>query len=176
MKETGRILLAEDDPGDVELTLAALAERGLDEAVVVVRDGAEVLDYLHRRGPYACVDGPPLLLLLDLKMPKLDGIEVLQRIKSDERLRTVPVVMLTSSREATDLEKCYRLGVNAYVVKPVHFNEFAEALKLVGRFWLIANEPPPGTPRLDPGARTGEDAESAGEHRAGTANHRVYSH
>lgn len=174
MKETGRILLAEDDPSDVVLTLAALAEHGLDEAVVVVRDGTEVLDYLYRRGPYADVEGPPLLLLLDLKMPKLDGIEVLQRIKSDERLRTVPVVMLTSSRESTDLEKCYRLGVNAYVVKPVRFDDFAEAVKLVGRFWLI-NEPPPGTPRLEAGARAGEGA--APQEQGGAAwNRGLHSH
>ncbi len=147
MTEIGHILLAEDDPRDVELTLTALAEHNLANAVVVVRDGEEALDYLYHRGQFAAVDTLPVVVLLDIKMPKVDGIEVLRQIKSDERLRRVPVVALTSSREPRDLEQCYSLGVNAFVVKPVHFAEFVEAVKGLGMFWAILNEPPPGTAR-----------------------------
>lgn len=145
--ELKRIVLAEDNPNDVELTLAALAEINLANEVVVVRDGAEVLDYLRRRGQYAGrADGNPGVLLLDLKMPKIDGLEVLQQIKADEKLRTIPVVMLTSSREEQDLIRSYRLGVNAYVVKPVDFKAFVDAVRQLGAFWAVLNEPPPKNP------------------------------
>lgn len=135
MDSLGRILLAEDDPRDVELTLAALADNHLANQVVVARDGEEVLDHLER-----CGRDLPVLIVLDIKMPKIDGIEVLARLKSDPRLRIVPVVMLTSSRDTTDLQKCYDLGVNAYVVKPVRFSEFVDAVKQVGAFWAVTNQ------------------------------------
>ena len=138
--------MAEDNQNDVELTLEALAQYNLANEVVVVRDGAEALDYLYRRGAFADVPtGNPILMLLDLKMPKVDGIEVLGRMKSDERLKMIPVVVLTSSREDKDLETCYRLGVNAYVVKPVDFNDFVDQVKELGIFWALVNEPPPGS-------------------------------
>ena len=144
MTELKRILLAEDNANDLELTLAALAENRLANEVVVVRDGAEALDYLYRRGAYArrpC--GNPAVVLLDLKMPKVDGLEVLRQIKDDDHLRTVPVVMLTSSREEQDLIQSYEYGVNAYVVKPVAFTEFMDAVRQLGGFWGIVNEAPP---------------------------------
>jgi CheY-like chemotaxis protein len=146
MTELGRILLAEDSSYDVELTLAALAEHNLANEVVVVRDGAEALDYLYRRDRYAQrTGGNPALVLLDLKMPRVDGLEVLRLIKNDEALRRITVVMLTSSREEQDLIRSYELGVNAYVVKPVEFGEFMSAVKQLGAFWAIVNEAPPGT-------------------------------
>jgi CheY-like chemotaxis protein len=141
-----RILLVEDNPNDVELTLAALAEHHLANEVVVLRDGAEALDYLYGRGAHASrQDNNPALVLLDLKMPKVDGLEVLRQMKADARLKTIPVVMLTSSREEKDLIESYRLGVNAYVVKPVDFPEFVDAVKQLGAFWAVVNEPPPAT-------------------------------
>lgn len=140
-----RILLADDDANDVKLTLAALARHKLANEVEVVRDGAEALDYLYRRGAHAQrPPGHPVFVLLDLKMPKVDGIEVLRQIKSDPELRVVPVVMLTSSREERDLTASYKLGVNAYVVKPVDFAAFMEAVSEIGVFWAAINEPPPG--------------------------------
>ena len=146
MAELARILLAEDDIRDVELTLAALAESHLANEIAVARDGEEALDYLFRRGPFATrPEGHPAVVLLDLKMPKVDGLEVIRAVKSDERLRTVPLVVLTSSRESRDLEEAYRLGVNAFVVKPVQFGQFVEAVKQVGRFWAVVNQPPPGS-------------------------------
>jgi CheY-like chemotaxis protein len=148
MTELKRILMAEDDPKDVELTLEALAEQHLANEVVVVNDGAEALDYLYCRGKYKLrTKGHPAVVLLDLKMPRVDGLEVLRTIKSDDELRGIPVVMLTSSREEKDLIESYRLGVNAYVVKPVDFIEFIEAVKQTGVFWGIVNEPPPGAVR-----------------------------
>jgi CheY-like chemotaxis protein len=139
-----RILLAEDNKKDVELTLAALAEHRLANAVTVVRDGAEALDYLHRRGKFTTNnDGLPVVVLLDLKMPKVDGLEVLRQMKSDPQLKNIPVVMLTSSREEQDLVTSYKLGVNAYVVKPVDFGQFVESVKTLGCFWAVLNEPPP---------------------------------
>ena len=143
MNEIKQILLAEDDPNDVELTLAALAEHNLANQVEVVRDGAEALDYLFRRGKFATrPDGNPVVVLLDLKMPKVNGLEVLHKIKTDEKLKTVPVVALTSSRESPDVKRCYEYGVNAYVVKPVGFPDFIGALKQVGIFWAVLNQPP----------------------------------
>lgn len=142
------ILLAEDDPRDVELTLAALDEHNLANKVLVVHDGEEALDYLYCRGPFASREGVnPIVILLDLKMPKIDGVEVLKTIKGDERLKTIPVVMLTSSRETPDMAECYKHGVNAYVVKPVDFSEFAKAIKQLGIFWAAVNAPPPVVPQ-----------------------------
>jgi CheY-like chemotaxis protein len=134
----------EDSARDAELTLEALAENRLANQVVWTRDGAEGLDYLYRRGGFASRSNePPLLVLLDLKLPKVDGLEVLRRIKSDPELRLIPVVMVTSSREEKDLIESYRLGVNAYVVKPVGFEQFSEAVKNLSIFWAMINEPPP---------------------------------
>ena len=148
MAELKRILLAEDNPKDVELTLTALDEHNLANEVVVVNDGAEALDYLYRRGKYAMrADNDPAVVLLDLKMPKVDGLEVLRTIKKDDNLKTIPLVILTSSREEKDLVESYKLGVNAYVVKPVNFQQFIEAVKELGAFWAVVNEPPPGSVR-----------------------------
>jgi CheY-like chemotaxis protein len=148
MNELGRILIVEDDPKDVELTLTALEEYNLANEVVVTRDGEEALDYLYCRGNFNTRIGDnPAVLLLDLKLPKVDGLEVLQQIKSDEKLRMIPVVVLTSSREEKDMVASYKLGVNAYVVKPVDFHEFVNAIKELGIFWAIINEPPPGSVR-----------------------------
>jgi len=148
MTELNCIFFVEDNEHDVELTLDALAENHLANEVVVVRDGAEALDYLYRRGSYRLrEEGNPVVVLLDLKMPKVDGLEVLRQIKQDERLRQVPVVMLTSSREESDLVASYRLGVNAYVVKPVEFSRFVEAVRRLGVFWAVINEAPPGSVR-----------------------------
>lgn len=138
-----RILIAEDSNNDLELTLAALRSHNVVNEVDAVHDGAEALDYLFRRGPFADrAPGPIALVLLDLKMPKVDGLEVLRQIKSDPTLRLTPVVMLTSSREEVDLLRSYQLGVNAYVVKPVAFGEFMEAVKQLGAFWAVLNERP----------------------------------
>jgi CheY-like chemotaxis protein len=144
MTDIRTILLAEDNANDVELTIEALTENRLANDIIVTRDGAEALDYLYRRNEYRSrVGGNPALVLLDLKMPKVDGLEVLRQIKQDPALRKIPVVMLTSSREEQDLVRSYELGVNAYVVKPVDFPAFVEAVKLLGGFWAIVNEPPP---------------------------------
>ncbi len=146
MSDLKGILLAEDNVRDVELTLDALGEHNLANEVVVVHDGAEALDYLYHRGRFKMRgDGNPAVILLDLKMPKVDGLEVLRTIKNDETLKMIPVVMLTSSREEQDLVESYKLGVNAYVVKPVSFHDFVEAVKQLGAFWAILNEPPPGS-------------------------------
>src|SRR5579875_1808055 len=145
MADLRPILLVEDSPQDVELTLAALAKCQLANEIVVTRDGAEGLDFLHRRGPYAeRAAGDPAVVLLDLKLPKLDGLEVLEKVKRDPTLRHIPVVMLTSSKEERDLVRSYELGVNAFVVKPVEFKAFFEAIQDLGVFWAILNEPPPG--------------------------------
>jgi CheY-like chemotaxis protein len=136
-----RIMMAEDDPRDVELTLEALSEHNIANKVDVVNDGAEALDYLYRRGNYADRKSRnPAVILLDLKMPRLNGIDVLRAIKSDPTLKTIPIVVLTSSREESDLKECYELGVNAYVVKPVEFGDFMAAIKTLGAFWAILNE------------------------------------
>jgi CheY-like chemotaxis protein len=140
-----RILLAEDNERDVELTLAALDEHNLANEVVVARDGAEALDYLYGRGKFTGhANGLPVVVLLDLKMPKVDGLEVLRQMRSEPGLKHVPVVMVTSSREEQDLVRSYELGVNAYVVKPVDFQKFVDSVKEIGMFWAIINEPPPG--------------------------------
>lgn len=143
MDKLKSILLAEDNPNDVELTLNALAQNNLANRVAVVNDGVEVLDYLRCEGKFInrkC--GNPAVILLDIKMPRMDGIEVLEIIRKDAALRTIPVVMLTSSCEEPDLKHCYELGVNAYVVKPVDFREFMDAVKQLGVFWAIINEVP----------------------------------
>ena len=146
MTTLGRILIVEDDPNDVELTLTALADYNLANEVVVARDGQQALDYLYCRGEFGTrVTGNPAVMLLDLKLPKIGGLEVLQQIKSDESLKMIPVVVLTSSNEEKDMMRSYKLGVNAYVVKPVDFHEFINAVKELGVFWALINEPPPGS-------------------------------
>ena len=146
MSDIKRILLVEDDPKDVELTLTGLAEYNLANEVVVAHDGEEALDYLHRRGAYENrSNGNPAVVLLDLKLPKINGFEVLEKIRADESLRFLPVVVLTSSHEERDLVASYKLGVNAYVVKPVDFHQFVNAVKELGVFWAVINEPPPGS-------------------------------
>ncbi len=143
MIEARPLLLVEDDRKDVELTLAAFAESNINNEVNVVRDGAEALDYLYRRGNYSTrMNVTPLVILLDLKLPKVDGIQVLQSLKGDPVLKSVPVVMLTSSREERDVMRSYDLGANAYVVKPVDFSEFFNAVKEIGLFWTVVNHPP----------------------------------
>jgi CheY-like chemotaxis protein len=146
VSELKRILLVEDSANDVALSLAALEEIHLANEVVVVRDGQQALDFLHRRGEFAGrTDGNPAVVLLDLKLPKVDGIEVLTQVKGDPELKSIPIVMLTSSREERDLARSYGLGVNAYVVKPVAFPDFVVALKELGLFWAVVNQPPPGS-------------------------------
>src|SRR3974390_1800152 len=141
-----RILLVEDNERDVELTLAALEEHNLANEVVVARDGAEAMDYLHRRGNFTDhANGLPVVVLMDLKMPRVDGLEVLRQMRGDDTLKRVPVVMITSSREEQYLVKSYQLGVNAYVVKPVDFQKFVESVKQIGFFWAIINKAPPGS-------------------------------
>ena len=143
------ILLVEDNPKDLELTLIALERSQLANEVVVVRDGAEALDYLHARGTYASRPaGNPAVILLDLKLPKVDGLEVLRFIRDTPALKSIPVVMLTSSKEEQDLLRSYELGVNAYVVKPVEFQQFVSAIADLGVFWAVLNEPPPGSMRF----------------------------
>jgi DNA-binding response OmpR family regulator len=146
MSTLGRILIVEDDPNDVELTLTALEEYNLANEVIVARDGEEALDYLYCRGNFrARSNDNPAVLLLDLKLPKRNGLEVLRQIKSDEKLKLIPVVVLTSSHEEKDVVASYKLGVNAYVVKPVDFHEFVNAVKELGIFWAVINESPPGS-------------------------------
>ncbi len=143
-----RILLVDDSERDTELALGALEEYNLANEVVVLRDGAEALDYLYQRGEFVGRStGSPAVILLDLKMPKVDGLEVLRQIKGDPQLKVIPVVVMTSSREEQDLVNSYQLGVNAYVVKPVRFGEFVKAVKQVGGFWAVLNEPPPSSVR-----------------------------
>lgn len=144
MNELKTILLAEDNPQDVELTIEALTEHHIANDVIVVKDGVEAMEYLNCEGQFKDrKKGNPAVLLLDIKMPRMDGIEVLKAIRRNEKLKTLPVVMLTSSREEPDLLKCYELGVNAYVVKPVDFKDFLDAVKHIGIFWAILNEQPP---------------------------------
>jgi CheY-like chemotaxis protein len=146
MSALTRILIVEDDPNDLELTLTALGEYNLANEVVVTRDGQEALDYLYCRGKFhSRPNDNPAVVLLDLKLPRVDGLEVLQQIKADERLRMIPVVVLTSSHEEKDMVRSYKLGVNAYVVKPVDFHEFINAVRELGVFWALINQPPPGS-------------------------------
>ena len=148
MNSLKRILLVDDSPRDIELALSALQTHNLANEVIALRDGAEALDYLYRRGEFAQrPHGDPAVILLDLKMPKVDGIEVLRQIKAHPALRMIPVVVMTSSREEQDLLNSYQLGVNAYVVKPVKFQAFVEAVQQLGAFWAVINEPPPGSLR-----------------------------
>ena len=153
MIELKTILLAEDNPKDIELTIEALNENNLANHVVVVKDGVEALEYLRHEGKFNLpAHGRPAVLLLDIKMPRIDGIELLQIIRTDPSLKSLPVVMLTSSREEPDLKRCYDLGVNAYVVKPVNFQDFMEAVKNIGIFWALLNEVPP-----EKGEENGQD-------------------
>jgi CheY-like chemotaxis protein len=148
MEKPKRILLVEDSANDLELTMLALGEHNLANEVDIARDGVEALDYLYRRGGFQARDpGNPAIVLLDLKLPKVDGFEVLRQIRSDPGLKMIPVVALTSSREEQDLVETYRLGINAYVVKPVDFHQFVDAVKKLGAFWVLVNEAPPGTAR-----------------------------
>jgi CheY-like chemotaxis protein len=142
------ILLAEDNPNDVELTLTALHSLNLANEIVVVKDGAEALDFLHRRNGYSSRAAiPPAVIMLDLKMPRVDGLETLRQIRADPALKILPIVILTSSREENDLVKGYQLGANAYVVKPVDFDQFISAVSQLGVFWALINEPPPAAPQ-----------------------------
>jgi DNA-binding response OmpR family regulator len=148
MEKLGRILMVEDDNNDVDMTLAALEEYNLANEVTVTRDGEEALDYLYCRGKYQSrLNENPAVLLLDLKLPKVDGLEVLRQVKSDDKLKMIPVVVLTSSHEEKDMVASYKLGVNAYVVKPVDFHEFVNAIKELGVFWAVINVAPPGSVR-----------------------------
>lgn len=145
MVELKRILLVEDNPNDAELTLMGLGKHNLANEVVVAYDGVEAIDYLYRKGKFAGrPEGNPSVIFLDLKLPKIDGIEVLRKIRADEQLKMIPVVVLSSSREEHDLTECYKLGANAYVVKPVNYDAFIDTVKSLGSFWAITNEPPPG--------------------------------
>lgn len=141
--EFKRILIVDDSPRDVELAIAALAENNLANEVVVAEDGVEALDYLYKRGKYADETGNPVVILLDIKMPKMDGIEVLKVIRSDDKFKLIPVIMVTSSKEERDLVESYKLGANSYVVKPIDVVQFLEAIKVLGQYWAIINEPPP---------------------------------
>lgn len=148
MEKLGRILMVEDDPKDVELSMTALEDYNLANEIVIAHDGEEALDYLFCRGKFQHRSSDnPAVILLDLKLPKVDGLEVLREIKSDAKLRLIPVVVLTSSKEEKDMVTSYKLGVNAYVVKPVDFHEFVNAIKELGVFWAIINQPPPGSVR-----------------------------
>lgn len=142
MNKLGYILLADDNANDIELTQRALSQYKLANEIIVVRDGAEALDFLYRRGNFSSRhESDPLVVLLDIKMPKMDGIEVLRTMKAEPRFQFIPVVMLTSSRQGPDVEECYKLGANAYVVKPVDFAQFADAVTTIGKFWAVLNEP-----------------------------------
>jgi CheY-like chemotaxis protein len=141
--EVKRILIVDDSPKDVELTIAALAENHLANEVVVAEDGTEALDYLYKRGKFAGETGNPAVILLDIKMPKMDGIEVLRHIRSDSKFKLIPVIMVTSSNEEKDLVESYKLGANSYVVKPIDVVQFIDAIKVLGQYWVIINQPPP---------------------------------
>lgn len=143
MEKLGYILLADDNEDDLELEMRALAQYRLANDIVVVHDGAEAIDFLFRQGQFRDrLPADPLVIMLDINMPKMNGIEVLKHVKSDTRLKSVPVVMLTSSRQGPDVDQCYALGANAYVVKPVDFVQFADAVKTIGKFWAVLNEIP----------------------------------
>lgn len=141
-----RLLLVEDNPHDIELTLEALAEYKISNRIDIACDGTEAIDYLCREGRFQDrPEGNPVVILLDIKLPKMNGLEVLKQIRSDQRFRLIPVVILSSSREEQDLLTGYELGVNAYIVKPVEFQSFVDAVRSLGLFWAILNEPPPGS-------------------------------
>ena len=145
MDKLRRILLVEDDPRDIELIMNAFTDCSLANEMAIAHDGVEALDYLYRRGVSARrEEGNPAVIMLDLKLPRVDGLEVLRTLKSDEKLRCIPVVVMTSSHESSDLKECYQLGVNAYVVKPLKIKEFVEAIQKIGMFWALINEPPSG--------------------------------
>lgn len=145
-EELERILLVEDSENDIKLTLAAFEETNLANEVIVVRDGEEALDFLYRQGAFeGRQPGNPAVILLDLKLPKVDGLQVLAKVKGDPELKAIPIVMLTSSRQEKDVARSYSLGVNGYVVKPVQFSDFVSALKELGLYWAVVNLPPPGT-------------------------------
>jgi CheY-like chemotaxis protein len=141
--ELKRILIVDDSPQDIELTISALNEINLANEVAVAEDGEEALDYLYKRGKFENEAGTPAIIMLDIKMPKLDGIEVLKHIRSDPKFRLIPVIMVTSSREERDLVESYKLGANSYVVKPVDIKQFFEAIKVLGQYWAIINQPAP---------------------------------
>ena len=147
-KDQVEILLVEDDPDDLELTLEALRDANICNRIQVARDGEEALDYLFCRGPHYArsADGDPKLILLDLKLPKVDGLEVLEQIKNDPRMQSIPVVILTSSKQEPDLARCYRLGANSYIQKPVDFDQFQAAVKQLGYYWLLLNQAPVPSP------------------------------
>lgn len=141
--EVKRILIVDDSPYDVELTISALAENNLANEVIVAEDGEEALDYLYKRGKFADKTGNPAVILLDIKMPKMNGIEVLRHIRTSSEFSHIPVIMLTSSREERDLVESYKLGANSYVVKPVDIVQFLDAIKTLGQYWVVINQPPP---------------------------------
>ena len=142
--EVKRILIVDDSPQDVELTIATLAENNLANEISVAEDGEEALDYLHNRGKFANIHGLPAVILLDIKMPKMNGIEVLRHIRSDPDLKFIPVIIVTSSREEMDMIESYNLGANSYVVKPVDIAQFRNSIKILGQYWAVVNQPPPG--------------------------------
>lgn len=141
--EIKRILIVDDSPKDVELAIAALSENNMANEIIVAEDGEEALDYLYKRGKFIDEHGFPAVILLDIKMPKMNGIEVLKHIRNDSKFKLIPVIMVTSSREEKDLVESYKLGANSYVVKPVDFAQFMEAIKILGQYWAIVNQPPP---------------------------------
>jgi len=146
--EVKRILIVDDSTKDVELAIAALAEKNLANDIVVAEDGEEALDYLYKRGKFAEEKGYPAVILLDIKMPKMDGIEVLRHIRADPKLKLIPVIMVTSSHEERDLVESYKLGANSYVVKPIDITQFIDAIKVLGQFWAVINQPPPANTRF----------------------------
>jgi CheY-like chemotaxis protein len=141
--EVRKILIVDDSPKDVELTIAALAENNLANEVVVAEDGVEALDFLYKRGKFSNDHGDPAVILLDIKMPRMNGIEVLKHIRSVEKFKLIPVIMVTSSGEEKDLVESYKLGANSYVVKPIDVAQFLDAIKVLGQYWAIINQPPP---------------------------------
>lgn len=141
--EVRRILIVDDSQKDVELTIAALAEKNLANEVVVAEDGVEALDFLYKRGKFSNEQGDPAVILLDIKMPRMNGIEVLKHIRADEKFKLIPVIMVTSSGEEKDLVESYKLGANSYVVKPIDVVQFLDAIKVLGQYWAIINVPPP---------------------------------
>ena len=143
LAEVKKILIVDDSPKDIELVIAALAEKNLANEVAIAEDGEEALDYLYKRGKFANENSTPAVILLDIKMPKMDGIEVLQHIRSEPKFKLIPVIMVTSSHEEKDLVESYKLGANSYVVKPVDIIQFIDAIKVLGQYWAVINQPPP---------------------------------